>query len=59
MYIWYEATSDFRVLPRAMAVLVIVLLRLLLAWYLWAELDVWLIYHQVTKGVTLSGAKGP
>ena len=30
MYIWYEATSGFRVLPRAVAVLVIVVLRSLL-----------------------------
>ena len=30
MYIWYEVTSDFRVLPRAVAVLVMLLLRSLL-----------------------------
>src|SRR6478672_1785688 len=32
MYIWYEATSDLRVLPRAVAVLVMLLLRSLPRW---------------------------
>jgi hypothetical protein len=59
MYIWYEATSNFRVLPRAVAVLVIELLRSLLARYLWGGLDVRLIYHQITKRVTLNEVKGP
>jgi hypothetical protein len=31
MYIWYEVTADLRVLPRAVAVLVIVRLRSLLS----------------------------
>jgi len=57
MYIWYEVTSDFRVLPRAVAVLVMLLLRSLLRCCgLGGNLR--LIYHRNRVWVTLNEVKG-
>src|SRR6266436_146777 len=49
MYIWYGVTSDFRALPRAVAVLVMVLLPSLHFCIWMAGMDLWLIYHGDTE----------